>query len=145
MKDHYATLGVRRAASQTEIKKAYRALAARYHPDKHRGNELEDLAREKLTELNEAYAVLSDPNKRAAYDASPGGGIPRSQPAGPGPAPQADPAAIIRSLVRLIMMLSIVFFTFRFIRSPRAIAVIAAAILIAWFGPRLLRRFKSKK
>ena len=66
--DPYAVLGVPRSASQGAIRAAYRALAAKYHPDRHQGNPLNDLAAEKLTELNRAYEILSDPGKRAAHD-----------------------------------------------------------------------------
>jgi len=61
-KDYYKILGVDRNASDEEIKKAYRRLAHRYHPDKPGGDE------SKFKEINEAYQVLSDKNKRAAYD-----------------------------------------------------------------------------
>ena len=61
-------LGVAHAASPGETKKAYRTLATRYHPDKHKGNELEELAREKLAALNEAYETLSDPGRRAGHE-----------------------------------------------------------------------------
>ncbi len=61
-KDYYQILGVSRDASQEEIKKAYRRLAHKYHPDKEGGNE------EKFKEINEAYQVLSDPQKRKQYD-----------------------------------------------------------------------------
>jgi hypothetical protein len=66
--DPYATLGVARNASDAEIKSAYLALVARYHPDKHQGNALEDLAAEKMAQINRAYELLSDPARRAAYD-----------------------------------------------------------------------------
>lgn len=66
--DPYATLGVARTASDAEIKAAYLALVARYHPDKHQGNSLEDLAAEKMAQINRAYELLSDPVRRAAYD-----------------------------------------------------------------------------
>lgn len=62
-KDFYDVLGVSRSASQDEIKRAYRKLAHKYHPDK-AGKENE----EKFKEVNEAYQVLSDPQKRQAYD-----------------------------------------------------------------------------
>ncbi len=65
MKDYYAILGVSRDASPEEIKRAYRELAKKYHPDKNRGD---PEAEERFKEINEAYAVLSDPKKRAEYD-----------------------------------------------------------------------------
>ena len=62
MKDYYEILGVDRGASQDEIKKAFRKLAQKYHPDKPGGDE------KKFKELSEAYAVLSDEKKRKQYD-----------------------------------------------------------------------------
>ncbi|MDW8093574.1 MAG: J domain-containing protein [Caldimicrobium sp.] len=64
-KDYYAILGIPRNATQEEIKKAYRRLAMKYHPDRNKGNKE---AEEKFKEINEAYAVLSDPEKRKLYD-----------------------------------------------------------------------------
>ncbi len=63
--DYYKILGINKTASEKEIKKAYRKLAVKYHPDKNKGNKQ---AEEKFKEINEAYTVLSDPEKRKKYD-----------------------------------------------------------------------------
>jgi molecular chaperone DnaJ len=65
-REYYNTLGVDRGASQDEIKRAYRRLAKKYHPDLNKENHKE--AEEKFKEVSEAYEVLSDPQKRANYD-----------------------------------------------------------------------------
>ncbi len=65
-KDYYETLGVPRNASDIEIKKAYRKLAMQYHPDRNPGKE--KWANDKFKEINEAYGVLGDPQKRRQYD-----------------------------------------------------------------------------
>jgi len=64
-KDYYETLGVKKDATPEEIKKAYRKLALKYHPDR---NSSDDDTEKKFKEINEAYQVLSDPEKRARYD-----------------------------------------------------------------------------
>ena len=58
-KDFYDILGLDRSASKRDIIRAYRKLAARYHPDKHQGNPLADLAEEKFKDINEAYQALT--------------------------------------------------------------------------------------
>jgi curved DNA-binding protein len=64
-KDYYKTLGVEKNASQNEIKKAFRKLAKKYHPDSNPGDKK---AEEKFKEINEAYEVLGDEEKRKKYD-----------------------------------------------------------------------------
>ncbi len=71
-KDYYKILGVSKTATEEEIKRVYRKLALKYHPDKHPNNPLSDLAEEKFKEISEAYEVLSDPYKRRQYDYSQG-------------------------------------------------------------------------
>lgn len=65
VKDYYKTLGVNKDASQDEIKKAFRKLARKYHPDLNPGDKSSE---QKFKEINEAYSVLGDAKKRAEYD-----------------------------------------------------------------------------
>jgi len=73
-KDYYRILGVSRGASREEIRKAYRRLARRHHPDR---NEGDPACEERLKEINEAYSVLGDPEKKKVYDAEPKGSVRR--------------------------------------------------------------------
>jgi DnaJ-class molecular chaperone len=66
MKNYYKILGVMDDAEDIVIRAAYKALAQRYHPDKWQGDE--DSANRKMSDINEAYGVLSDKAKRATYD-----------------------------------------------------------------------------
>lgn len=78
-KDYYSVLGVSKSASADELKKAYRKLAVQYHPDKNKTKEAE----EKFKEINQAYEVLSDTQKRKQYDQF--GSAAFEGGAGPGP------------------------------------------------------------
>ncbi len=71
--DPYEILGISRNASQDDIRKAYRELVKKYHPDKYQGNPLADLAEEKLQEVNWAYDTLTKNNGAAASSQSYGG------------------------------------------------------------------------
>jgi molecular chaperone DnaJ len=68
-RDYYETLGVDRNASDEDIKKAFRKLARQYHPDLQSGEHQKKTSEDKFKEINEAYEVLSDQNKRRRYDA----------------------------------------------------------------------------
>src|SRR3954468_12525026 len=102
-RDYYAVLGVPASATQDEIKKQYRKLAAKHHPDK---NQSDPKAADRFKEISEAYQVLGDAEKRKQYDqmrrlgafggfgggAGPAGGPRRGggSPAGGGPGPQIN-------------------------------------------------------
>ena len=64
-KDYYEVLGLSRTASEDEIKRAYKKLAMKHHPDRNPGDAS---AEEKFKEIKEAYEILSDAQKRSAYD-----------------------------------------------------------------------------
>lgn len=125
-------------------------MVSRYHPDRHQGNDLEELAKEKLIEVNEAYEVLSKSQLRAEYDAARiaakmgphvppyGGGnycAPRQ--------PQRQSVGAMRKLVILVVVLAALPFLLRFIRSPRHAIIIGLAVLLAWLGPKILKRLKK--
>src|SRR2546428_5471847 len=80
-RDYYEILGVSRSATEDDVKKAYRKLALRYHPDRNPEDRHE--AEERFKEISEAYQVLSDPERRGPY--SPLGGAPFEQRTTRGP------------------------------------------------------------
>jgi molecular chaperone DnaJ len=82
-RDYYETLGVPKNASEEEIKKAYRKLAMKHHPDRNHGDSKD--AEIKFKEVKEAYEMLSDPQKRAAYDQYGHAGVDPNMRGGPGP------------------------------------------------------------
>lgn len=66
MKEYYRILGIKEAASQEQIKRAYRRLAKKWHPDLHRTDK--KIAEERFKKISEAYSTLSKPDKRKLYD-----------------------------------------------------------------------------
>lgn len=82
-RDYYKTLGVERSASKDEIRRAFRKLAAKHHPDR---NPDDPGAEERFKEINEAYTVLADEEKRKVYDQYGSGGVPRAPAGGQWPA-----------------------------------------------------------
>ena len=80
-RDYYEVLGLQKGASEEEIKKAYKKLARKYHPDMNPGDKE---AEEKFKEVNEANEVLSDPEKKARYDQFGFAGVDPSYGAGGG-------------------------------------------------------------
>jgi DnaJ domain len=102
--DPFEVLGVRPGSSHDQIRKAYREKVARYHPDKHRGNPLEELAADKLRAINRAYEMLSQGERARPTRPAPSSPVPRARQ------PQ-DPLA---RLARGAGMLVAALFLFRF-------------------------------
>ena len=98
--DPYSVLGVARTASESEIRAAYHALVAKYHPDRYQGNPLEDLASEKLVAINRAYEIISDPARRAAYDSG------QSFATGNGQPYATAPASLTRKQIRWLQIVA---------------------------------------
>ncbi|NLN62009.1 MAG: J domain-containing protein [Myxococcales bacterium] len=145
--DYYAILGVAPNAGERAIKAAYRQLAARYHPDRHRGHDLEDLATEKLAQLNEAFRVLSDPALRSAYDlarANTGhghGDAPRPY-AHPTGIPTQAPSALLRQILYVILGFVSLWLSAR--TGPRQALIVLLIFAAGWFAPRILNRLRRK-
>ncbi|MBR57433.1 MAG: hypothetical protein CMH54_05165 [Myxococcales bacterium] len=143
MKTHYEVLGVPKDASPEEIARAYKKLVAQYHPDRHQGHDLEDLAKDKLVELNEAYEVLSDPNKRRIYDQQivTGRGVGRApgtrQPPG-GPGGKFSAPSFLRPIFGLLALAGFGL-ALRFLRNPRVFVVAIIVVAIIWLSAVLLR------
>jgi curved DNA-binding protein CbpA len=161
--DPYSILGVARNATDSEIRAAYHALVAKYHPDKYQGNPLEGLAAEKMAEINRAYEILSNPARRAAYDSgqnpwprTAAGGF----PGGPGAIPRKPMRWL--QILALLMLLPLLlrfgaFFVRLIVRLVRAtlevsavargtplgaILVLAAVLVLAYV---LIRRRRAKR
>ena len=98
--DPYSVLGVARTASESEIRAAYHALVAKYHPDRYQGNPLEDLASEKLVAINRAYEILSDPARRASFDSGQGFASNTGQPCA------TAPASLTRKQIRWLQIVA---------------------------------------
>lgn len=155
--DPYAVLGVGRDASDSEIRAAYHALVARYHPDKHAGNPLEGLAAEKMAEINRAYELLSDRKARADYAR---GARPQAGPWAYAP-PPAKNSRMVKGLALLLMFPLLIRFGRGLIRlvvalvrgsfealqglrgTPVALALVLGGVLLA--GAILVRRRKSRR
>ena len=131
-------MGVPPTANKTDITKAYKKLAAHYHPDHHQENELKDLAREKMDQLNQAYEVLSDQAKRAAYD--------REHLSNPVfQRTEARPPRVLPRFLLLAALVLVAILVPRFFSNPRVSTIVAVAVALIWFGPRILRFFFGKK
>jgi preprotein translocase subunit Sec63 len=129
--DPFEVLGVRPNSTRDQIRTAYRELASRYHPDKHRGNPLEDLAAAKLVEINRAYEILSDDAKRAVYQGgrssghrstSSPSGVPVSRAVAPSPGMR-----IVRSLGWIVTLVFLL--RFGMVLGRQVIAVLRGIVL----------------
>jgi preprotein translocase subunit Sec63 len=127
--DPFEVLGVRPGATHKEIKAAYRERVARYHPDKHRGNPLEELAAAKLIEINRAYEILSDDRRRAEYTAT-----------GPGHGPmdsttvQSMPAPLAKLVRSAGLLVGVVFFLRFGLGLARQVLLVVRGVILGVIG-----------
>jgi curved DNA-binding protein CbpA len=135
--DPYSVLGVARTASDTEIRAAYRALVAKYHPDRHQGNPLEELAGARMAEINRAYKVLSDPARRAAFDSGQGIWPPASSTGRPF---AGAPGSLSRKQIRWLQILALLFMVPLLIRfGSFVVRVLVRLIRATLEGTELMR------
>jgi curved DNA-binding protein CbpA len=155
LSDPYAILGVARSATRSEIRTAYRALVERYHPDRYHGNPLANLANERMVAINQAYDVLSDPARRAAFDQR----GPRARRAAPEPAPRLTALAkwglailflplllrggtgILRALAGLMRALFGEIGSFR----GAPVALVLAIVAVAFLARALWKRSRQRR
>jgi curved DNA-binding protein CbpA len=112
--DPYLVLGVPRTATRAEIRAAYRTAGAKYHPDRHQGNPLEELASAKMAQINRAYEILSDPARRAAFDGAGRAGFPATAPGWTGTTGFGPPGRSAKRWVQAISLLSLLPLALRF-------------------------------
>jgi hypothetical protein len=160
--DPYAVLGVSRNATDAEIKSAYRELVAKYHPDRHGGNPLEDLAAAKMAEINRAYEILSNPDRRADYDRGGFRTVPGGRTAagfGVGRRPNSRVVKLIAFLLALpllirfgsylyralVALVRLVFESTQWLRgTPFALAMVLLAVVLFVFAIVRRRRLKGR-
>ena len=138
MQDHYEILGVSRNATQAEITAAYKSAVKKYHPDRHHGNDLQELAQERLKALNEAYEVLSNAQSRAWFDRTDGlGGMPGP---GAGGMPPNPLSGLGKRVIGLAVIAVAVPAVVRLATNPKGLMVILVAGGVWWISRKIRRR-----
>jgi len=139
--DHYAVLGLTPRASADEIQRAYRTLVRRYHPDQHQANALRELAAERLAQLNAAFEVLGDPERRAHYDAIRRAGGRDPLGSGTGPFSRIAPPRFLRPVIA-ILMIALFGLALHYLRNPRLLLYAALLTALIWGIAVVMRRRK---